>query len=135
MTGRPSGQGGPMTRHTPNAPLEPGEQVVESWFANHTQHAQRATGGRLYLTDRRLTFEPHGLDRALAGKTWSVPLKQIVEVGTTPVDLRHFFGGGLRRRLKVVLRDGSEWYFVLNKLNARVETIRAALPGGSRDGS
>lgn len=116
------------TRQSPNAPLEPGERVLDGWFANHTQHAQRATGGRMWLTDRRLHFEPHGVDRALAGKTWSVPLREIAEVGTTPVDLRHFFGGGLRRRLRVVLRDGSEWYFVLNRLSTRVETIRAALP-------
>ena len=112
-------------------PLEPGEQVRETWLANHTQHAQRATGGRLYLTDRRLVFEPHAVDRALDGKVWSVPLRIVTGVDRSERDLSHFFGGGLRRRLRVRLDDGSEWFFVVNRTRRCAETLRGHLPAPS----
>ena len=112
---------------TPSMPLEPGEQVRESWLANHTQHSQRATGGRLYLTDRRLVFEPNAVDRALAGRALAVPLTDVADVGRTPVDLRHFFGGGIRRRLAVRLTGGSQLLFVVNGANAKIATIQDAV--------
>ena len=76
----------------PRCELGPGERVLERWRANRTQHSQRAVGGHLHLTDRRLLFEPHAFDVIVAGRTVSVPLRDISDVGRVPRDLRDFFG-------------------------------------------
>ena len=54
------------------------EAVVWQQLANRTQSANRAVGGRLYLTDTRLVFEPNRVDAATGGSRWSVPLGSIL---------------------------------------------------------
>lgn len=111
---------------TPSTPLSPGEHLVDTWAANHTQHAQRAVGGRLCLTSQRLIFEPNAFDAALAGQPWQAPLGAITHAGVTSVDLTQFFGGGLRRRLQVVFTDGTQSLFVVNGAAAKAAAIMAA---------
>lgn len=110
----------------PKHPLLPGEVVRDSWPANHTQHTQRAVGGRLFLTTHRLLFEPHAFDAATGGLPWAAPLAHVAHVGVTKVDLSHLFGGGLRKRLKVAFRDGSHTLFVVNGAAGKAATITAA---------
>lgn len=109
----------------PKHPLVPGEIVQHSWLANHTQHAQRAVGGRLFLTTHRLVFEPNTFDAALAGQHWTVPLGTIDHAGVTRVDLRQFFGGGLRRRLVVVFKDDTDALFVAKGAARKAAAITA----------
>ena len=111
---------------TPKHPLLPGEVVQDAWLANHTQHAQRAVGGRLFLTSHRLLFEPNSIDAALAGQPWAAPLGSIDRAGVTGIDLSQFFGGGLRRRLVVAFTDGSEALFVVNGAARKAAAITAA---------
>lgn len=116
-----------MTIDAPkNVPLAEGESVQTRRWANRTQSNLRAAGGRLYLTNQRVIFCPHAFDAALAGEYWWAQLADIVEVGKAKRDLRQLYGGGLRTRLKIVLRDGTTELFVVNKLNAVIEEIRAA---------
>lgn len=110
----------------PKHQLLPGEVVQDSWVANHTQHAQRAVGGRLFLTTHRLLFEPNAFDAATGGQPWAAPLVQVAHAGVTKVDLSQFFGGGLRRRLVVVFTDGSEALFVVNGAASKAAAITAA---------
>ena len=110
----------------PKHPLQPGEVVQDSWLANHTQHAQRAVGGRLFLTSQRLLFEPNSFDAALAGQPWAAPLANVDHAGVTGIDLSQFFGGGLRRRLVVVFTDGSDALFVVNGASRKAAAITAA---------
>lgn len=96
----------------------------------------RAVGGKLHVTDQRLVFLPQGFDKSLAGKDWSAALSSIREVGEAPMNPRHFFGGGLRKRLRVSLADGGEELFVVGKLGEVVEELRqAAAQRGSRPSS
>lgn len=110
----------------PKNPLLPGEVIHDSWSANRTQHAQRAVGGRLFLTTHRLVFEPNTVDAALAGRPWAAALEDIDHAGVTGIDLSQFFGGGLRRRLMVVFEDGTDALFVVNAAARKAAAITAA---------
>lgn len=103
-----------------------GEQVVMTKSANFSQNPQRAVGGKLWLTNRRVLFAPHGFDRALAGESVEIPLARVAEVGKEPVNLRHFFGGGIRARLRIATVDGAVYLFVVNGLHAVIAQIRDA---------
>jgi hypothetical protein len=94
--------------------------------ANRTQSAFRAVGGHLVLEDDRLEFRPHGFDRALAGKEWSVPLTAIRSVGTEPRGLNPF-SGAMRERLRIETEDGGVELFVVNKLGEVRERISGAV--------
>jgi hypothetical protein len=96
--------------------------------ANRTQSAFRAVGGKLVLEDDRLEFLPHGFDRALAGKGWSVPLAGIRSVGTEPRGINPF-NGALRERLRVEAEDGSVELFVVSDLGEVRERIEGAVAG------
>ena len=93
--------------------------------ANRTQSALRAVGGRLVLTSDRLEFQPHGVDKALFGRDWSVPLGRIRSVGAEPRGLNPF-SGAMRKRLRVETDDGSVEMFVVSRLDEVIERIEAA---------
>ena len=95
--------------------------------ANRTQGPLRAVGGRLVLEAGRLEFQPHGFDRALAGREWSTPLGAVSAVGTEPRSGLNPFSGAMRERLRVELDDGSVELFVVNKLGEVRERIEAAV--------
>lgn len=94
--------------------LEKGETILESWLANRAQWF-RAVGGCLYLTNRRMAFEPHIVDAKLGGKKCSLDFAEISKVGLEPgsFKLSHFFDGGLRTRLRVEKKSGRTEYFVV----------------------
>ncbi|WP_194820343.1 hypothetical protein [Nocardia sp. XZ_19_385] len=96
--------------------LADSETVTWKHFANHSQSRNRAIGGRLYLTQTRLLFEPNQLDGATGGRSWHAPLGAIRAVGAQEAD-GSLFNGGLRRRLRLELSDGSVELFVVNKLD------------------
>jgi hypothetical protein len=96
--------------------------------ANRTQSAFRAVGGRLVLEDDRLEFRPHGFDRALAGKGWSVPLARIRSVDKKPRGMNPF-NGALRERLRVEAEDGSVELFVVSELDSVRDRIAGAVAG------
>jgi hypothetical protein len=105
--------------------LHPGEQVLETFRANRSQ-GWRAVGGRLVLTDRRLVFVPHAVERATGGKVWEQPLTSMTTVslaarGWGPLD------GSLRRRVMVASGDERS-YFVVGKASDVIAKVQAALP-------
>jgi hypothetical protein len=102
-----------------------------SWRANRTQSRFRAVGGQLALEEDRLEFRPHGFDKALAGKEWSVPLTSIRSVRTEPRGMNPF-NGALRERLRVEADDGSVALFVVNELDAVRDRIEGAVAGARR---
>jgi hypothetical protein len=97
--------------------------------ANRTQSTFRAVGGQLALEEDRLEFRPHGFDRALAGKGWSVPLTSIRSVGTEPRGMNPF-NGALRQRLRVEAEDGSVELFVVGDLDEVRQRIERAVAQG-----
>jgi hypothetical protein len=101
--------------------------------ANHTTSALRSVGGKLAVIGDTLAFSPHGFDRALAATDWAVPLSEIAAFEIEPVNFRHVFAGGLRKRLAVVTRDGRRELFAVNKLDATARELAqfAGLPAYS----
>jgi len=104
---------------------EDGETVEWSKLANRSQSRNRAVGGKLYLTDRRLLFCPHWVDAVFGGRTWNNPLSQVSSVGKEPRS--GGLGGGMRDRLRIELSDGGVELFVVNDLDAVIERLRGAV--------
>ena len=103
--------------------LESDEREVATYRANRSQ-GSRAVGGHLLLTDRRLIFYPHKVDRATGGNAWECRLTALTDVGLSERG-RNPFDGSLRRRLKVG-HGGSLDLFVVNKAEAVAAAIRSA---------
>ncbi len=101
------------------------ENVIWKRAANRTQSSGRAVGGRLYLTQERLTFEPNRVDAITGGRNWQAPLGHIAGVSRQSPD-GNAFSGGLRSRLRLDLADGSVELFVVNHLDEVVGAIRQA---------
>ncbi len=102
------------------------ERVEWTQNANRTQSEQRAVGGRLFLTDTRLLFQPSRFDARTGGDLWSAPLDAIRRVGDEPPDGNRR-SGGLRTRPRVALADGGVEFFVVNHVGRVIEVIRRAV--------
>jgi hypothetical protein len=101
------------------------ETVLWSRTANRTQSERRAIGGRLFLTQSRLIFEPSRFDGAFGGDRWWAPLSSIRKVGSQLPDGRAT-AGGLRTRLRLDLADGAVELFVVNRLDDVIQVIGQA---------
>lgn len=101
------------------------DEVVQ-WHrrANRTQSPERCVGGWLYVTNRRLAFQPHKFDAALNGEQCWYPWERIAGVGKEKKSLREIQGGSLRDRLRIEIDDGTFEYFVTNKLDAVIKELR-----------
>jgi hypothetical protein len=115
----------------PHPPLDRGEAVRWRKNATRRQGSTRAVGGRLFLTDRRLLFQPSRFDQALRGEFWSTPLDQIRDIGVEGKDRQKANErdyGALRRRLRIVTQRSSE-LFVINSVEEVVRTLREGIFG------
>ncbi|MGN6167268.1 MAG: hypothetical protein ACTHQQ_03730 [Solirubrobacteraceae bacterium] len=93
--------------------------------ANFITSRVRAVGGRLVVDGRQLRFEPHAIDRALAGKSWSISLDEVTAIQVVPArPLSHLFGAGLRRQL-CVEGAGTKAFFIVNGADQAAEELRA----------
>jgi hypothetical protein len=104
--------------------LEGVEKLRWKRAANHTQ-GNRAVGGRLFMTNQRLIFQPNRLDAATKGLQWSVRLRDVQSVGKEDRDMNPF-SGGLRNRLRVHDAHGSE-LFVVRHLDEVIELLETAV--------
>lgn len=109
--------------------LRPGEEILWRRNANYEQTALRYLGGKLFLTDQRLIFLPHGLDEATGGRSWACELTDISAIGVEPAQLPvPFFGlaARMRRRLRIEMQSGQNEFFVVNRVNEAVQRIQGA---------
>jgi hypothetical protein len=108
--------------------LQAGEVIALQVPANHTE-GSGARGGRLWLTDRRLIFSPHALDKGLGANRVDIPLSHITNAGKEAAGCgpQAWFSGGLRARLRIEVADGSKHLFVVNKLDTVIVQIRQHL--------
>lgn len=95
---------------------------------------ETARAGRLRVTSDGLEFGPRHVDR-LTTAPFRVPVAEITAVAVEPASLRPsaLISGGLRKRLRIERVDGSVVLFVVNRVEDKVERIRAILglePGG-----
>jgi len=87
-----------------------------------------ATGGRikygaLFIADSNLLFIPHRF--SINPSVILLPLDKVMEVKKNGINILKFFAGGLKTRLKIVLKDGKsnefsvwcvdEWVVEINK--------------------
>ena len=114
-----------MANNTNASWLETGEAVVLSIAANHSVGAT-TRGGKLWLTNKRLVFAPHALDRGLGASSVSIPLSQIKDVGKEAAGCSplKIFSGGIRSRLRIETVEGKVYLFVVNGLERVVAQIR-----------
>ena len=91
---------------------EADERVVlqerASWVAGLSR------GGTVVVTDRRVIFEPNSVEAALKLRTraWDREAIQAVELAPRGLNL---VGGAVRRRVRLVMSDGSTELFVVHK--------------------
>lgn len=108
-----------------------GETEVFSTFANRTQSTNRAVGGKLFVTDRRLLFTPHLFDSMLGGETREIFPAEIAGVSAQNAG-GDTSGGGLRKRLRIDLKNGVTELFVINKLDKIIDKLQSHIaPGGN----
>jgi GRAM domain len=92
-----------------------GETLEFSLSANRTQAQNRAVGGMLFVTNKRILFSPHLIDAATGGTKLQLPLSTISSIDKQAAG-GDTFGGGLRARLIIKHSAGTE-LFVVNKLD------------------
>ena len=106
----------------PAPPVEEGEQLRESWQANHTRGGL-AVGGALWLSTTRLVFVPNRFERWLGRSDWSCDLGDVTDVriakrGTHPTN------GAWRQRLAI--DHGGVDLFVVNHVHDVASAIESA---------
>lgn len=110
--------------------LQRGESVLVCFAANRQQTALRQTGGKLFLTQQRLIFEPTNVDRLTGGYRWSVPRSEIAEVAAEAAQPSLPLLGLAarnRRRLRITLRNGDVELFVVIGPDRRIVELRGFL--------
>ena len=108
-------------------PYPPGNEVwVWQCAANRAQGDIRQVGGRLFLSDQRLVFQPNRFDAATHGEPWAVSRDQVAELSVTA---RQFSLNPAywRNRLRVSQLDGEVDVFVVNHLDDVLARLRAWL--------
>lgn len=113
--------------------LDPDEAIVDSWRANRAVDGW-ASGGRLWLTTRRLVFANHALESTLirSALVWTCRLADVTGVSVAPRAFRPM--SAWRRRLAVHHIGGTD-FFVVNRVTniagiIRGEQIRALPTAG-----
>lgn len=110
--------------------LGPGEQVRWKAYANRVLDDGTSAGGRLFVTDRRVFFQPNRVDARLGRKVWECPLEGVTAIETVGRD-RHLFAGGTRKRLGLKTADGEE-VFVVNRLRRKEDQLQGFFPEAAR---
>lgn len=105
--------------------LEPGETILREGAAN-LQRGLETVGGRAWLTDRRIVFEPHAIN--VQTQVATIPLADVAS--TTPCWTRFLgFLPLFPNSLAVATRDGREYRFVLFGRHAWKSAIDGARAG------
>lgn len=111
-----------------------GERVLKSFKANRTQPEALAAGGKLFLTDQRLLFEPGSVDSKTGGEKASIELNAVEKVSKESSGGRSLrdtlFGGGLRDRLRIDVDDQTTELFVVSNLSTVKDDINTVIEGG-----
>jgi hypothetical protein len=104
-------------------PLLPNEHLIEEGAAN-LQRGLETVGGRLFLTDHRLVFEPHAVNLQRG-----VTVVDLAQVQSTRACWTKFLGliPLFPNSLAVYTKEGTEFRFVLFGRHAWNAAIQARL--------
>jgi hypothetical protein len=112
-----------------------GEQILRTFKANRTQSEGRAVGGKLYLTNQRLLFEPGSVDSQIGSEEISIELTAIESVSKESRGGKGWkdtiFGGGLRNRLRIDVNENATELFVVSDLSTVIDEINLTIEGGT----
>ena len=115
------------------AELIENESEIVRRGANMTMKG-RGVGGHLTLTNNRLIFEQHGVEKALTGgfeklqvSDWQCELSSIASVRLSERG-RNPFDGSLRKRLEITQYNGEVNHFVVNGAKKLIDQIQNAMP-------
>ncbi len=115
------------TQEAIDSQLKHGESCELVLVASRTVDTT-AAAGRLCLTNQRLLFVPRGFN--IKGHTpWSVDRAMISGIDVAGRTWQPY-NGGMRRRLLIRCADGSQQFFVINRVDAAVKDLRERLSLG-----
>ena len=97
--------------------LKLNEIVLRKARANHLRSSE-GIGGRLFLTNQRLFFEPHIFNYQTREAT--IPLENITAIVTPNSDF-------LSKKLTIALKNGFIEFFIVNKRKKWLREIEAAV--------
>jgi hypothetical protein len=111
---------------TPRTALGAGELILHRWAGNHRRGVLDAIGGHLYLTNRRLLFQPHWFERLFDRGTWELPHSAVDQACVVRMKIGRLSRPG-RLRLVIHVRDESKHVFTVRKADAVAAAIERAL--------
>jgi hypothetical protein len=107
--------------------LHPDEVVQWTAWANRTR-GRTAIGGKLFVTSQRVYFVAHRFEHAFRkAPDVALPHGQIRHVGLEPATADNLYGGSLRVRLRLDLRNSTSEYFVINRQSEVAARLRSTL--------
>jgi hypothetical protein len=109
----------------PDPTIPAGEVVTWKKSAALSQDGRSTIGGRLYLTDRTLIWQPSRLNSRTqrAGGQRAYQLQSVVRV--EKVDRTGtLYDGGLNPRIGITLSDGSSAMFLVRRIEQAVQGVR-----------
>jgi len=102
------------------------ERLIKQFNANRSI-SDRTIGGTLTVTSEGIEFSPNKVDESLGEHVVSTPFEDILNVGVEEKFSGGFretvFGGGLRDRLRIEMKDGTKELFVVNNLDELVAEL------------
>ncbi|GAB3280255.1 hypothetical protein GCM10027563_08950 [Parasphingorhabdus pacifica] len=102
-----------------------GEYILASYWANRTQNRWMNSGGTLYLSSHRILFSPNLINANLGGRKWWALREDVTGADIVRQNLADLFSGGLRKRLKIDLRDGPAQLFIVPEPALVAKDIRS----------
>lgn len=102
----------------------------ECFFANRTQ-GMRAVGGKLIVSESKITFRPNWIEFHLGGMGIEIEIASIKSVVLVDAkySILNIFSGGWRKRLAIFTLSNNIEYFVLNNPKYVLERIETHLRG------
>ena len=111
--------------------LTSGESALWDRAANREQAGWRTVGGRLTVTSSRVLFTANRFDAVLGGNDWATGRENVQGVGMSDRSLKGGpLTGGLRRRVRLTMTDGSDELFVVKKPDETAAELSRLLSGG-----
>lgn len=93
--------------------------------AGRVRGAVGPVGGTLTVRGSRIEFEPNRVAATMGQERWQKNLSAIEHVDTVGISPLAFMAGGLRRRLRIVLKDGNQELFTVSRAVKAAEDLQA----------
>jgi hypothetical protein len=112
---------------------KPGESIIWRGRCNWLQGAA-ARGGSTAFTSQRVLFEPNRMDGLLGAHSRDISLGEIdsVTIDAAIKNVRSPLSGGLRRRIRIHLANGTHEVFLVSDAERRREQLEELVDRAKR---